>query len=77
MCGEHLVSKPVVEIAPGDVLLMRFTRHPQHLAIAGDRGAPFSLIHAYADAGVCVEHGVDAKWLRRIVAACSFKQRTS
>ena len=42
----------------------------------GDRGEPFSLIHAYADAGTCVEHGADSKWLRRIVAAFSFKQRT-
>ena len=46
----------------------------QHLAIIGDRGDPFSMIHAYADAGVCVEHGADVKWLRRIVAAYSFKQ---
>ena len=74
LCEQHLLSKPIAEAAPGDVLLMRFTRHPQHLAIAGDHGEPFSLIHAYADAGACVEHGADPKWLRRIVAAYSFKQ---
>ena len=74
LCDAHLDPKPVAGIAPGDVLLLRFTRHPQHLALAGDRGAPFSLIHAYAEAGACVEHGADAKWLRRIVAAYSFKQ---
>jgi hypothetical protein len=34
---------------------MRFSRHPQHLAIVGDRGETFSLIHAYAGAGACVE----------------------
>jgi NlpC/P60 family putative phage cell wall peptidase len=73
LCDEHLTAKPVADIVPGDVLLMRFTRHPQHLAIAGDRGDPFSLIHAYADAGRCVEHGADQKWRRRIVAAYSFK----
>jgi NlpC/P60 family putative phage cell wall peptidase len=73
LCEQHLTSKPIAETAPGDVLLMRFTRHPQHLAIVGDRGAPISLIHAYADAGACVEHGADAKWLRRIVAAYSFQ----
>jgi hypothetical protein len=69
------MAKPAADAAAGDVLLMRFTRHPQHLAIVGDRGEPFSLIHAYADAGACVEHGADARWLRRVVAAYSFKQR--
>ena len=77
LCEQHLVPKPVAHAAPGDVLLMRFTRHPQHLAIVGDRGDPFSLIHAYADAGACVEHGTDARWLRRIVAAYRFQQPTS
>jgi NlpC/P60 family putative phage cell wall peptidase len=73
LCAEHLVPNPGSEIAPGDILLMRFTRHPQHLALVGDRGEPFSLIHAYADAGICVEHGADPTWRRRIVAAYSFK----
>ena len=74
LCDQHLRPKPVAEVAPGDVLLLRFTRHPQHLALAGDRGTPFSLIHAYAEAGACVEHGADAKWLRRIVAAYAYRQ---
>jgi len=85
LCEQHLCRKHIGGLAssseavgqaimPGDVLLMRFTRHPQHLAIVGDRGDPFSLIHADADAGACVEHGADAKWLRRIVAAYRFKQ---
>ena len=73
LCEQHLLNKPVTDILPGDVLLMRFTRHPQHLAIVGDCGDPFSLIHAYADAGRCVEHGADPKWRRRIVATYSFK----
>ena len=74
LCDAHLAAKPVAEIGPGDVLLLRFTRHPQHLALVGDRGAPFSLIHAHAEAGACVEHGADARWLRRIVAAYAFRQ---
>jgi hypothetical protein len=37
------MTKPVMDVEPGDILLMRFTRHPQHLAIVGDRGAPFFL----------------------------------
>jgi hypothetical protein len=43
LCEQHLISKPAIEAAPGDVLLMRFTRHPQHLAIVGARGEPFTL----------------------------------
>ena len=85
LCEQHLCRKHIGGLAsssaavgqaimPADVLLMRFTRHPQHLAIAGDRGNPFSLIHAYADAGACVEHGADARWLGRIVAVYSFTQ---
>ena len=61
LCEQHLLAKPVSDIVPGDVLLMRFTRHPQHLAIVGDHGEPFSMIHAYADAGRCVEHCADQK----------------
>jgi hypothetical protein len=74
LCEQHLLSKSINEAASGDILLMRFTRHPQHLAIVADLGDPFSLIRAYADAGACVEHCADAKWLRRIVAAYFFKQ---
>jgi cell wall-associated NlpC family hydrolase len=46
ICVEHLLAKPVTDVEPSDVLLMRVTRHPQHLAIVGGRSEPFSLIHA-------------------------------
>lgn len=48
----------------GDVLLMRFGRAPQHLAIKTDKG----IIHAYEAAGGVVEHRLDDKWSRRIIA---------
>jgi cell wall-associated NlpC family hydrolase len=54
---------------PGDVLLMRFGRDPQHLAIFTGS----SIIHAYESVGRVVEHVMDAKWLARIVAAYRFK----
>lgn len=56
------------EPQPGDVLLMRFEREPQHLAIVSDLG----IIHAYERVGRCVEHGLDEVWRRRIVRAYSF-----
>ena len=50
---------------PGDVLLMRFKRDPQHLAFVTDRG----FLHAYAGAGRVVETSMPFEWERRIVAA--------
>lgn len=49
----------------GDVYLMRFTRDPQHLAIATDRG----LIHAWGGAGRVVETSLPLSWRSRIVRA--------
>ena len=53
----------------GDVLLMRFTGEPQHLAIyAGP-----NIIHSYQTVGKVCEHILDAKWARRIVRVYRFK----
>jgi NlpC/P60 family putative phage cell wall peptidase len=50
---------------PGDVLLMRFGREPQHLAIVTDRG----IIHAYERVGKVCEHVLCPRWRARIVSA--------
>ena len=61
---------PVESPQAGDILLMRFRGEPQHVAIlAGE-----TLIHSYASIGRVVEHGLDAKWRRRIVAAYRLKE---
>jgi cell wall-associated NlpC family hydrolase len=54
----------------GDVLLLRFERVPQHLAIVSrlPDGA-LGMIHALAAARRVVEHRLDAPWRSRIVAA--------
>lgn len=54
---------------PGAVLLMRFMREPQHLAIRTDRG----LIHAYAHVGKVIETSLDSRWTKRIVGAYRFR----
>ena len=54
----------------GDILLMRFRGEPQHVAIL----AGTTLIHGYASIGRVVEHGLDAKWRRRIVAAYRLRE---
>ncbi len=61
---------PVESPQAGDILLMRFRGEPQHVAILG--GA--ALIHSYASIGRVVEHGLDAKWRRRIVAAYRLRE---
>lgn len=54
---------------PGDILLMRFTGEPQHVAIYTGE----NLIHAYEAIGRVVEHRLDDKWRRRIVRVYRFK----
>lgn len=55
--------------APGDLLLMRFAREPQHVAIcAGD-----TIIHAYEAAGLCCEHRLSDVWAARIVSVYRFR----
>ena len=53
---------------PGDLLLMRIKREPQHLAILCGE----TIVHAYADAGKCAEHVLDRAWARRIVRVYRF-----
>lgn len=58
--------KGIVEVGSyqaGDILLMRFGREPQHLAIFSGGG----IIHADEASGVCCEHRLDSKWASRIV----------
>ena len=54
---------------PGDVLLMRFSGDPQHLAIL----AGTTIIHAYEAPGLVCEHDLTDLWARRIVRVYRFK----
>lgn len=51
---------------PGDILLMRVTKMPQHVGFVTDKG----VIHSYYGAGV-VETGLGKNWKERVVAAYS------
>lgn len=70
ICEELML--PVDTYRPGDVLLMSFLREPQHLAIVGEVDDRPTLIHAFQPAGQVIEHGLDPKWTRRIVAAYGY-----
>ncbi|HEY6021545.1 MAG TPA: NlpC/P60 family protein [Candidatus Paceibacterota bacterium] len=51
------------DVVSGDILLFRFLREPQHLAIFDDG----MLIHAYNSVGRVVENGFDDTWKKRLV----------
>lgn len=53
---------------PGDVLLMRFAREPQHLGICTGE----TLIHAWQIVGTVCEHRLTETWRRRIVRVYRF-----
>lgn len=65
--GESLtrVEGGLAGALPGDILLFRIDRDPQHLAIMTDAG----MIHAYARRLRVVEHGIDDTWRARFVSA--------
>lgn len=68
---EQLFSEvPVDALEEGDLLLMRFERAPQHVAIVSQHpDGGWGIIHALASARRVVEHRLDEVWRDRIVAA--------
>ncbi|MCM8624142.1 MAG: NlpC/P60 family protein [Candidatus Accumulibacter sp.] len=75
--AQSLDSQPCLEIVPaisgrrpGDLLLMRMARDPQHLAVLTDRE---TILHAYESAGHCCEHRLDRSWRARIVRVYHFR----
>ena len=59
----NMVAVPQSEMTKGDILLMRFTDEPQHLAVhAGE-----NIIHAYEHVGKCCEHRFADVWRARVV----------
>lgn len=70
---EHMVEllPPVNPLTPGDVLLMRFEREPQHIAIVTEENY---LIHSYAQIRRVTEHRIDDVWQSRICAVFCFRE---
>ncbi|MBF0562136.1 MAG: C40 family peptidase [Alphaproteobacteria bacterium] len=73
-----LLHQYLDEVAPGemrlgDVVFMAFQPFPQHLGILADAGKPFSLIHAYAQARMVIEHRLDDDWMDRIRSVHRFR----
>lgn len=74
---EVLAAIPVADIAPGDVVLMRFDGVESHVGLIADYApipGELSLIHAYLPARKVVEHRIDDAWRARMVAAFRIRQ---
>ena len=65
-----LMRVPLTAKQAGDVLLMRFSGDPQHLAIFTGK----TIIHAYETVGKVAEHRLDEAWQRRIVRVYRFTE---
>jgi hypothetical protein len=58
------------DLAPGDVLLLRFNSEPQHFAIMSGEAM---MVHAYAQARKVVENRIDDVWRKRILRGYAFR----
>lgn len=63
---EPITGKP----EPGDVLLMRFAKEPQHVGL----WTGSTVIHCYSSVGRVVEHSLSGKWARRVVSVWRFRE---
>lgn len=67
-----LTRIPKEAAQPGDVLIFRVKREPQHIALLTDKG----ILHSYERGGgelsKVVEHGLTDSWRKHIVAAYKF-----
>lgn len=70
LCRQHLVEIARSELAPGDVVVMRFAGN-RHIGIAGDYPhGGLSLIHAQTMHPRCVvENALSAQWLAHVKAS--------
>lgn len=72
-CRDRLIEKQIKDLKPGDVICTRIPDTPTHTAIIVERNNTLYMVHAYqGGAQKCVEHIMDFKWRRRIVAAFEF-----
>ena len=60
---DHCSKIELAAVQTGDILLFRFLREPQHLAIF-DGGM---LIHAYSSVGRVIENRLDDAWSARLI----------
>jgi len=69
LLNQYLDKIPRSKAQPGDILWMRFSRSPTHVAILSHSG----IIHSYSEIGKCIEHRLDSVWESRIVGCYKYK----
>jgi cell wall-associated NlpC family hydrolase len=70
--GDPFATSPVqlAQLAPGDLVLMKWHTEPNHIAVVTDYVlGGLAIIHAYAQVGCVVEHALADPWPRRITEA--------
>lgn len=71
--SEYLDPVDLADVQPGDILLLRYKREPQHFALRVERdGLPY-MVHGYGPKEV-VENRIDEKWRGRIVGAYKYRE---
>lgn len=71
VCDGVLVRIQRDAYRPGDVVCVRLSRYPQHLALITDYGMLHAWQRVWSPAKV-VEHGLTDEWRGRVVAAWQF-----
>ncbi len=61
-------ERPICEMMPGNVIILRVGKYLEHSAIVSDSG----IIHACEKYGKVVEHGMNSEWQSRIISVQSF-----
>lgn len=68
-CQTYLRHVPIDKMQAGDVVLIQTVEEPHHMGILSDYRDGFGIIHALKARGRVVEHRLDARWRKSIVAA--------
>ncbi len=71
-CDKVLRPVLVEQMQPGDVVLIQTVKEPHHMGILVDYRDGFGIVHALKARGKVVEHRLDSKWRKSIVAAYSY-----
>lgn len=66
-------AKRVSDVSPGNILILKDTFYPHHVAIVGCRGDNLTIIHASIHAGKVIEDVLTERLRGLIVAVFSFK----
>lgn len=63
------LGNPLRVLTPGCVVSVDFFGQTRHVGIIGEDAGRLTIIHTYNRPAMVIEHGIDAKWLRRITGA--------